>query len=114
MTRNLTCIVCPMGCSLCVTSEDNKTFTVQGNTCPRGAEYAKNECTNPQRTVTSTVRTKEGMLVAVKTDRPIAKDKVFECMKVINLATPSLPISIGDVIIEDVYGANVVATQNAR
>ena len=114
MTRNLTCIVCPMGCSLCVTSEDNKTFNVTGNTCPRGVEYAKNECTNPQRTVTSTVRTKEGVLVAVKTDRPIAKAQVFECMKVINLAAPSLPISIGDVIIENVYGANVVATQNAE
>lgn len=114
MTKNLTCIVCPMGCALTVTSADNKTFTVTGNTCPRGEEYAKNECTNPQRTVTSTVRTKEGALVAVKTDRAIAKDKVFACMRAINLATPALPIAIGDVIIKDVFGANVVATQNMR
>ena len=114
MQRSLTCIVCPMGCALTVTSEDGKTFCVTGNTCPRGAAYAENECTNPQRTVTSTVRTKEGAMVSVKTDRPIAKDKVFECMQKINLATPSLPISIGDVIIEDVFGAKVIATQNAK
>ncbi len=114
MQRNLTCIVCPMGCSLTVISEDNKTFTVEGNTCPRGEVYAKNECTNPQRTVTSTVRTKEGALVAVKTDRAIAKDKMLACMQKINLARPSLPICIGDVIIKDVFGANVVATQNAK
>ncbi len=114
MTRNLTCIVCPMGCSLTVTSEDNKTFIVTGNTCPRGEVYAKNECTNPQRTVTSTVRTKEGVLVAVKTDRTIAKDKMFACMQKINAACPSLPIAVGDVIMKDIFGANIVATQNAK
>ena len=114
MERNLTCIVCPMGCSLTVTSEDNKTFTVTGNTCPRGEVYAKNECTNPQRTVTSTVRAKEGVLVAVKTDRAIAKDKVFDCMHKINAVRPNLPIAVGDVIIKDIFGANVVATQNAK
>ena len=53
-------------------------------------------------------------MISVKTDRTIPKDKVFECMKQINSVTASLPLSIGDVIISDVFGANVVATENAR
>ena len=41
--RELTCIVCPMGCSLEVTLEDGKVLSVKGNGCPRGEAYGKNE-----------------------------------------------------------------------
>ena len=44
----------------------------------------------------------------------IAKDKVFECMERINAARPCLPIAVGDVIMKDIFGANIVATQNAK
>ena len=47
----------------------------------------------------------------IKTDRTIPKENVFECMKKINSVTAHLPLSIGDVIIKDVFGANIVATQ---
>ena len=39
--KKLTCIVCPMGCSLTVTLEDGKVQSVSGNTCPRGAKYGE-------------------------------------------------------------------------
>ena len=112
MERKLTCIVCPLGCQLTVELSGKEVVKVEGNTCPRGAEYAKNECTNPQRTVTSTVRTENGGLVSVKTDRPIPKEKMVECMALINGAVAKLPVCIGDVILEDVFGSNIVATQN--
>ena len=51
-------------------------------------------------------------MVAVKTDRPIPKGKMQEAMKIINEASPDLPISVGDVIIEDVFGSKVIATRN--
>ena len=38
MKRNLTCIVCPMGCQLSVTVDQGKVSAVFGNSCPRGAE----------------------------------------------------------------------------
>lgn len=112
MQRNLTCIVCPLGCSLCVELEEKTVLNVTGNTCSRGKVYAQTECTNPHRTVTSTVRCADGTLVSVKTDAPIPKEKMAECMKKINCATASLPIHIGDVLIADVFGSNIVATQN--
>ena len=112
MERKLTCIICPLGCELTVQTEDKKVIDVKGNTCPRGKTYAENECINPQRTVTSTVKCTDGSLVSVKTDRTIPKEKMAECMRLINKTVAKLPIAVGDVIIKDVFGSNVVATQN--
>lgn len=114
MIRELTCIICPRGCTLKVELEDKKVISIEGNSCPRGVKYAEDECINPRRTVTSTVRCEDGNVVAVKTDGTIPKDKVFECMKRINSVTAQLPLSIGDVIMEDVFGVKVVAAENAR
>lgn len=112
MKRELTCIVCPIGCSLVVDIDDGKVTNVTGNTCPRGKVYAENECISPVRTITTSVVCKTGEMLSVKTDRPIPKDKIAEAMKIINEASPVLPISIGDVIMEDVFGSNIVATRN--
>ena len=112
MNRKLTCIVCPLGCELEAELDGGRVVSVTGNTCPRGKKYAEDECTAPKRTVTSTVRCVDGRLLPVKTDRPIPKESVFECMKIINNAIAPLPVSAGDVIIEDVYGSNIVAVKN--
>lgn len=114
MERNLTCIVCPIGCDIKVDFCDGKVISVVGNTCPRGKAYAESEVTNPVRTVTTTVKTQCGKVVPVKTLTPIAKEKIFEAMKIINNAKPCLPICAGDVIIEDVFGAKLVATQSVE
>lgn len=113
MERKLTCIICPLGCQLRVETQGKDVLKVEGNTCPRGKAYAESECINPQRTITTTVRCSDGSLVSVKTDRPIPKDKMMECMAIINKAVAALPVTIGDVIIEDLFGSRVVATQNS-
>lgn len=115
MTRNLTCIVCPRGCQLTVElDESGAVLSVAGNSCPRGKQYAIDECTHPMRTVTSTVRTSDGGVIPVKTDRTIPKELMFDCMKEINHAVVTLPAHIGDPVIENVLGtgANVVVTAN--
>ena len=115
-TRNLTCIVCPRGCQMVVTlSDDGRVEGVEGNFCKRGVTYANDECTNPRRTVTSTVRCKSGAVVAVKTDKTVPKEMMFEVMAEINSVVAKDNLKIGDVIIENVLGtgANVVATANA-
>ena len=74
----LICITCPKGCHLRV--DEEKGFAVTGNSCPRGAEYGRNELQHPVRTVTSTVRIQGADLprLPVKTDRPLAKEKIFD------------------------------------
>ena len=114
MTRNLTCIVCPLGCDLTVELENGNVISVNGNSCPRGKKYAETECVAPVRTVTSTVKCDDGSLVSVKTNAPIPKEKMFDCIKIINNTVAHLPISVGDVIIKDVFGSNIVATQNKK
>ena len=64
-SRELTCIVCPRGCSLKVTfTPDGKIDSISGNACKRGITYAENECTHPKRTVTTTVKLEDGGVVA--------------------------------------------------
>ena len=116
MVRELTCIVCPRCCALRVEIEEGKDLVVTGNACPRGVQYAIDECTHPMRTITSTVRAEDGSVIPVKTDRTIPKEKMFECMVEINKAVATLPAHVGDVVIENVLGtgATVVITANAE
>ena len=86
----------------------------QGVTTEYNKQYAIDECTNPVRTVTSTVRTVGGGVIPVKTDRPIPKELMFDCMDEIDRAVAALPAHIGDVVIENLLGtgANVIITAN--
>ena len=114
MRRELTCIICPIGCSLSVEIENGKVISVEGNTCPKGKKYAEEECVAPKRTLTTTVLSKTGRPVACKTLTPIPKESILEAMKIINSYKIDLPISVGDVIIEDVFGSKIVATENIK
>lgn len=113
----LTCIVCPLGCRISVKAgDDGRVEEVTGNSCKRGAAYAEAECTNPLRTITSTVRIKGRSIkvVPVKTDKPVPKALIMDCMKEINKLRVSSPVRIGDVLVEDILktGVNLVATGN--
>ena len=106
--HELICIVCPIGCHLEVI-KNGEEYTVEGNKCPRGKKYGIKELTNPTRVVTSTVRIKGGILnrLPVKTNGDIAKEKIFECMKLLNKIEVESPIKVGSVIIKDVLGTSV-------
>ena len=110
MKRTITCIVCPRGCTMTAEIEGEK-VTVTGNSCPRGEKHAIEECTNPVRTLTSTVRVsnREDTMVSVKSAAPIPKEKMAEIMEKIRAASVEAPVSIGDVILTDIYGTDIVA-----
>lgn len=113
--RNLTCIVCPRGCALTVRfDETGKITSVEGNACKRGAVYAEKECTHPERTVTSTVRTESGAVIAVKTATTVPKEMVFKVMDEINAARAKDSVRIGDVIIENVAGTGVTVVATSE
>lgn len=114
MTRELTCIICPVGCSIKLEFEGVKVSNITGNNCMRGKAYAETEVLNPQRTLTTTVRCDDGSVLPVKTLNPIPKNKLFEAMDIINKKTVHLPVCLGDVIIEDVFGSKVVAVSNKK
>lgn len=111
--KNLICITCPRGCHLTVDEENG--FAVTGNSCPRGAEYGKNELQHPVRVVTSTVRIEgaAGARLPVKTDRPLPKEKMFQCMELLNTITAQAPVRVGQVLAANILGTdvNIVATK---
>lgn len=116
--KKLTCINCPVGCSLKVEMDGENVICVSGNTCRRGEIYARKEVTNPTRIVTSTVKVVNGTsgTVSVKTKEDIPKEKIFACVQALKGIEVQAPVHIGDVILENVAGTGVaiVATRNVE
>ena len=103
-TKNLTCIICPMGCQLEAAVKkvdpDDVQITVTGNACKRGEEYAKKELTLPMRTLTCTVCVKNGKrpLVSAKTKGEIPKDLLLDAMQYVRRLVINAPVTAGQVI----------------
>lgn len=117
--RSLTCIGCPMGCSLNVEMDASGIVReVNGNICKRGDIYARKEVTNPTRIVTSTVHVLGGCMdmVSVKTTQDIPKNKIFECIKDLKEVYVHAPVHVGDVVLENVAGTGVdiIATKEIK
>ena len=112
MKKVITCIVCPRGCTMTADIQ-GETITVTGNSCQRGEKHAIGECTNPVRSLTSIIRVsnREDTMVSVKSATPIPKGKMFQIMERIHAATVEAPVKIGDVLIPDLFGADIVATK---
>ena len=110
----LICTLCPSGCRLSVSGD----LTVTGNGCPKGIEYGKNEVTNPVRTLTTTVRLTNttAARLPVKTDRPIPKSALLDCMKEKNKITAAAPVAMGQIIAENIgkTGADLIATRSIK
>jgi CxxC motif-containing protein len=112
------CIVCPMGCNLLIEKDKNEEsgYRVTGNRCNRGKEYAIREVTNPVRVVTSTVKIKNhtNMMLPVKTNGPIPKDKIFPIMDKIKSIEVSLPVKKNDIVLQNICDTKVdlIATKS--
>ena len=100
MKRELTCIGCPMGCRLTAEFNGTEVTEVTGNGCAM---------------VTALVRV-VGMErpLSVKTEAPIEKRLVFDCLAALGAVAVAPPVRIEDVILENVLGTgvNVVATED--
>ena len=112
--RELTCIVCPMGCSIVVDgAEDNPSaLSVTGNRCPRGAVYAQEEICFPKRVVTATCTSggsEQHALrrIPVKTNIPCPKEKIPSLLADIYGTKVTLPVHAGDIIIADWNGSGI-------
>ena len=125
--RELTCIVCPIGCSLSVeegpVAGEDLGLTVTGNRCPRGAVYAQEEIRAPKRVVTATcginfssngdngAGSRRSLTaprrIPVKTSAPCPKEKISELLGDIYRLTVSLPVKAGAKLITDWKGSGI-------
>jgi len=135
-SKQLTCIQCPLGCSLKVyrrnsgeggnnspkkvgreNSKENVQlpFTqkidllVEGNHCRLGEEYARKEATNPTRSLTTTVATifEDIPRLPVRTRGEIPLGELFRAMEQISLLLVKSHQKPGDVVVEDLAGTGV-------
>ncbi len=114
MKKEIICTVCPMGCHITVEGEGDNIISVEGYTCKRGQQYASTEFAHPVRILTTTIRTdsEKNPLVPVRSDKPLPKEKIMDCMKAVRECKAHIPVSVYDVLIKDVCGTgiNIVAT----
>ncbi len=117
MEQTITCISCPVGCRMTVTTENGQFVSVTGNACRRGAAYAQQECTAPRRMVTAAIPVAGSSApLAVKTRTPIPKEKIFACMQALSQVTVAAPVRAGEVVLPDVCdtGVDVIATKSVE
>jgi len=116
MKKEMICIGCPMGCYLTVNFVGKTITSVTGNRCKVGLEHAEKEISNPERTLTTTVKVKNGHLplVSVRTNKPIAKNRIFDTMDFLAKIEVEAPVKIGEPIVQNIFntGVNIVATKN--
>ena len=118
MCMTLTCIVCPIGCSL--SAEDGSALTVTGNRCPRGAVYAQEEIRAPKRVITATcgivlppegAASRRGLTaprrLPVKTSAPCPKEKINELLADVYRLKVNLPVKAGAKLITDWKGSGI-------
>lgn len=117
MTKEIICIVCPRGCKLNVEKMDNE-IKVTGNTCKRGEEFAKEEVTDPKRTLTTTLKTTsfEMPTISVRSSSPVSRRLFFDIQKTLKNIKVDLPIKRGDIIVENILntGCNIIATEDGE
>lgn len=108
----MVCIICPRGCAMTASVQEG-CVSVVGNGCPKGAEYARNECLHPVRTVTATVRVvnREDTMVSVKTENPVPKAHMADVMKKLRSITARAPLAVGEVLAQDVFGSRILITK---
>lgn len=121
--REMICINCPIGCNLKVYGDNEENIRVEGNKCPRGLQYGKDEVLNPKRMVTSSVPLRKNentgiyQMISVKTLEAVPKELIFSVLKEIksiDLKSNGIKkIEVGDVLLENVCntGVDIVATQ---
>jgi CxxC motif-containing protein len=53
-------------------------------------------------------------MVSVKTQTPVAKERMFEVMAALRQITVNAPVNIGDTVIDDVCGSKIVVTKGIQ
>jgi CxxC motif-containing protein len=116
--KEITCIVCPIGCKILVEIDGKQIKNVDGNKCKRGIDYAKHEALDPRRMLTTSIFVDDGEwpLVSVKSSQLIPKEKVFQVLKEIKKTKVKAPVKSGQEILNNVANTdiNIVATKTIK
>ncbi len=113
--KDIRCIICPTGCLVHVENVNGE-LIIEGHSCKRGVEYAREEFVAPKRILTTTMQVENGFLplIPVRSDKPMPKEKLRDALKEIAQTVVNVPIKMGDILIENVLGLeiNIIASRD--
>ncbi len=109
MTKEVICILCPLGCRMDTQIEGQEVTKVEGNRCKKGMKHAEREVFFPGRVLTTTMKTDitESPRLPVRSNQEIPKDRLMACMGEISKRRVNSPTEIGRPIIKDILGLGV-------
>jgi len=113
--QRVICVGCPAGCGTKLSlDERGEVVEISDNKCKKGKKYVLDEYKNPCRVLTGSILAESSVrnLLPVRTDKPIPKDKLKECMRVLAKIRVRPPVKVGQVIELNILdtGANLVTT----
>jgi len=116
--REVTCILCPVGCKIIVEIKDGEIVKLENAGCNRGRDYAEQEIKSPVRDFFTTVRVKDGKIpvVSVRSTGPVPKHMLMRCaLELAKIVVPA-PVRIGDIIVKNMMnlGVDIIATKNVE
>jgi len=116
-SEKFVCVGCPIGCPLELEHEGDQIIEVAGNDCKRGAKYAKQEFSDPRRSLATTVAISGAVWgrLPVKTSGQVPKHRVMEAARVIHEIRCRAPVEAGQVLLEGLLGEaglDVIATRS--
>jgi CxxC motif-containing protein len=115
MEKELICLSCPIGCHLTVREAAGE-LKIEGNRCPKGLDYAREEYYSPKRVVTATCATLSQRLhrVPVRSDAPVPVDQINGLLAEVYKLNLSPPLIAGATVISNFNdtGVNVVLSTN--
>ena len=114
MKKTVTCTVCPNGCEIEVDYTTREDAVLNGYGCKRGITYALDECFEPKRTFTSSVKISgsDRRVLPVRTTEPIPKSLLMKAAQKVDSISLKTPVKCGEVIDADFLDtkAKLVAT----
>ncbi|MDD2220606.1 MAG: DUF1667 domain-containing protein [Clostridia bacterium] len=104
--KTIVCVICPLSCQITVTIKNGEPVLL-GKFCPRGERYVKSEVFNPVRVLTTTIKSRDGRRVAVRTDGAIPKELMLEVLKAVKKIPLPQTVERGQVLAENLCGLGV-------
>ena len=116
--KEITCIVCPIGCKMFVKTDGKKVDICEGNKCKRGIDYATHEALDPRRMLTTSIFVEGGEwpLVSVKSSQPVPKEKIFYVLEGIKKSKTKAPVKLGQILIKNISDTrlDIIATKTIK
>ncbi|KPV62393.1 MAG: hypothetical protein AOA65_1844 [Candidatus Bathyarchaeota archaeon BA1] len=114
--REITCIICPIGCRARVTMENGEITEIDNIECQRGEEHTRKEIEAPMRDFFTTVRVRGAGIpvLPARATQPIPKGRLMECALELAKIVLDTPIKAGDAIIKNILdlGVDIIATRS--